>query len=60
MEKSNSYVIRSQRDYTLSFKINIIKEIELGELSITNACRNYSIQSISTVVNWLRKFGEFD
>lgn len=60
MKESNNYVKRSQRDYTLSFKINVVKEIELGELSITDACRNYGIQSRSTVVNWLRKFGKFD
>ncbi|WP_218620395.1 helix-turn-helix domain-containing protein [Flavobacterium sp. I3-2] len=60
MEESNNYVKRSQRDYTLSFKINVVKEIELGELSIPDACRNYGIQSRSTVVNWLRKFGKFD
>ena len=60
MEESNNYVKRSQRDYTLSFKINVVKEIELGELSIIDACRNYGIQSRSTVVNWLRKFGKFD
>lgn len=60
MEESNNYVKRSQRDYILSFKINVVKEIELGELSIPDACRNYGIQSRSTVVNWLRKFGKFD
>ena len=60
MEESNNYVKRSQRDYTLSFKINVVKEIELGELSVIDACRNYGIQSRSTVVNWLRKFGKFD
>lgn len=60
MEESNNYVKRSQRDYTLSFKINVVKEIELGKLSVIDACRNYGIQSRSTVVNWLRKFGKFD
>ena len=60
MEESNNYVKRSQRDYTLSFKINVVKEIELGELSVIDASRNYGIQSRSTVVNWLRKFGKFD
>ena len=60
MEESNNYLKRSQRDYTLSFKINVVKEIELGELSVIDACRNYGIQSRNTVVNWLRKFGKFD
>ncbi|WP_225542760.1 helix-turn-helix domain-containing protein [Empedobacter stercoris] len=44
----------------MSFKLNVVKEIESGELSITVACRKYAIQARSTVVSWLRKFGTFD
>lgn len=54
------YVKRSQRDYSMSFKLEIVKEIESGSLSTTRACRQYGIQSRSTVVNWLRKYGTFD
>lgn len=44
----------------MSFKLNVVKEIESGEVTTTGACRKYGIQSRSTVVNWLRKFGNFD
>src|SRR5690554_7395771 len=60
MEERSNYVKRTQRDYSMSFKLSVVKEIELGELSTTGACRKYGIQSRSTVVSWLRKFGTFD
>lgn len=60
MEKRSNYVKRTQRDYSMSFKLNVVKEIESGELTTTGACRKYGIQARSTVVNWLRKFGNFD
>lgn len=55
-----NYTKRSQRDYTLSFKLQVVQEIEQGRLSVTNACRMYGIQSYATVLNWLRKHGNFD
>lgn len=54
------YVKRTQKDYTMSFKLQIVQEIEHGSLSTHQACRKYGIQSRSTVVEWLRKFGNFD
>ena len=60
MEEHTNYVKRSQRDYSLSLKLQIVSEIERGSLSITQARKNYGIQSRSTVVQWLRKFGNFD
>ncbi len=62
MEKGEKsvYVKRSQRDYSMSFKLEVVREIESGELSTTGACRKYGIQGRSTVVNWLRKYGTFD
>ena len=59
MEKSN-YVKRSQRDYSMSFKLSVVNEIESGLLSVTEAKNKYGIQGRSTVVNWLRKYGTFD
>lgn len=62
MEKGEKsvYTKRSQKDYSMSFKLEIVREIESGELSTTNACRKYGIQARSTVVSWLRKYGTFD
>lgn len=56
----NEYVKRTQKDYSLSFKLHLVKEVESGELSTTAAQRKYAIQGRSTVVNWLRKYGTFD
>ena len=60
MEEHINYVKRTQRDYHLSLKLQIVRSIEHGELSTTEAQRRYGIQSRSTVMRWLRKFGNFD
>ena len=60
MKEERVYVKRTQRDYTLTFKLNVVKEIETGESSIVEVCRKYGIQAISTVSTWLRKYGTFD
>jgi transposase len=60
-EKSkNEYVRRSQKDYSLSFKLQVVLEIESGELSIRAARRKYGIQGGNTVTSWVRKYGTFD
>jgi len=54
------YVKRTQKDYSLSLKLQIVQLIEKGELSATQATEKYGIQCRKTVVNWLRKYGNFD
>jgi transposase len=51
---------RTQKDYSLSFKLQVVQEIESGELSIMGALHKYGIQSRSTLSNWKRKYGNFD
>ena len=58
--KESRYVKRTQKDYTMSFKLQIVQEIERGKLSTTEATKKYGIQCRKTVVQWLRKFGNFD
>lgn len=60
MSETRSYVKRTQRDYTLAMKLQVVEDIERGHLSVTSAARQYGIQSRSTVVRWLRKHGNFD
>ena len=55
-----NYVRRSQKDYSLSFKLQVVKEVESGELSATGARKKYGIQGSFTVINWIRKYGTFD
>jgi len=58
--KDNDYVKRTQKDYTLSFKLKVVEEVESGILNITQAANKYGIQSKSTVRDWLRKHGGLD
>lgn len=60
MKEISNYVKRTQRDYTLSFKLNVVREVESGELTSTQAQRKYVIQGDSTIRNWLKKYGNFD
>lgn len=53
-------VRRSQRDYTLPFKLQVIYEVEKGDLTYKEAQRKYGIQGRSTVLIWLRKHGTLD
>lgn len=54
------YVKRTQKDYSMSFKLQIVQEIEQGRISISQVKKDYAIQSRSTIVQWLQKFGNFD
>ncbi|MFM9403698.1 transposase [Myroides odoratimimus] len=57
---SISYVKRTQKDYTLNFKLQLVQEIERGELSLSAAKLKYGIQGDSTIRKWLQKYGNFD
>lgn len=50
---------RTQKDYSLSFKLQVVKEIELGHLTRVQAMDKYGIQSGSTIRAWLKKYGNF-
>lgn len=54
------YVKRTQQDYSMSFKLEVVNEIENGELTATQAVKRYGIQARSTVTTWMRKYGNFD
>lgn len=58
--QENRYVKRTQKDYSMSLKLQIVQEIETGHLSISVATKKYGIQCRKTVVEWLKKFGNFD
>jgi len=56
----NEYVKRTQKDYSMSFKLSVVSEIERGEISVTSAKKKYGVQGDRTISNWLRKYGTFD
>ena len=62
MKKKNDYqyVKRTQRDYTHAFKLQVVQEVEMGQLGIKAAQRKYGIQGDATVRTWLRKHGNLD
>jgi transposase-like protein len=57
---NSGYVKRTQKNYSLSFKLQVVDEIESGQLSRLNAHLKYGIQARSTITQWLRKYGTFD
>jgi transposase-like protein len=51
---------RTQKDYTLAFKLQVVEEVESGQLSQDAAQRKYGIQGNATILVWLRKHGRLD
>lgn len=58
--ENTGYVKRTQKDYSISFKLQVVEEIESGQLGRLDACHKYGIQARSTITQWLRKYGTFD
>lgn len=56
----NIGIKRTQRDYTLAFKLSVVEQVEHGELTYKEAQKRYGIQGRSTVLLWLRKHGHLD
>ncbi len=59
-KKEEQYVKRTQKDYSQAFKLQVVGQVERGELSTHQAKKKYGIQARSTVMQWLRKYGSFD
>lgn len=51
---------RTQKDYSLAFKLQVVNEVEKGLLTWKQSQRKYGIQGRSTVLVWLRKHGTLD
>jgi transposase-like protein len=61
MEKGKkSKTKRSQKDYSMAFKMAVISDVEKGILTYKQAQKQYGIQGRSTVLVWLRKHGNLD
>lgn len=56
----NVYIKRTQKDYSLAFKLQVVDEIEKGHLTYKQSQEKYGIQGRSTVLTWLRKHGNLD
>lgn len=51
---------RSQKDYSLAFKLMIVDEVEKGYINYREAQNKYGIQGHATVLKWLRKHGRLN
>jgi len=51
---------RTQKDYSIAFKLGVVAQVERGELTYKQAQDKYGIQGCSTVLIWLRKHGRLD
>lgn len=51
---------RTQRDYTMGFKLQVVAAVEKGDMTYKQAQKIYGIQGRSTVLTWLRKHGKMD
>lgn len=56
----NSISKRTQKDYSLAFKLAVVEQVEKGEMTYRQAQDRYGIQGRSTVLVWLRKHGRLD
>ena len=59
-EKVKSELKRTQRDYSLAFKLQVVDEVEKGHFTYRQSQVHYGIQGRSTVLKWLRKHGRLD
>jgi transposase-like protein len=57
---TTTYDKRIQKDYSLSFKHQIVQQIENREFTTTQAVKQYAIQARSIVTSWVRKYGNFE
>ncbi len=56
----SQYVKRTQRNYSYAFKMQVVREVEIGRPGLNAAQRKYGIQGNATVKSWLLKYGSLD
>lgn len=61
MEKTETkYVKRTQKDYSMSFKLSVVQEYETTKISLGALKRKYGVQGDATIRHWIEKYGNFD
>ena len=56
--KKNNYEQKVVKRYSSAFKLKVVKEIESGKLSISQANEIYDIGGAHTVSRWIKNFGK--
>lgn len=59
-DTTTTRVKRTQKDYNMAFKLAVVSRVEQGEMTYKQAQTVYGIQGRSTVLVWLRKYGNLD
>lgn len=59
-EQPKEKLKRTQKDYSLAFKLQVVDEVEKGLITYIQSQRKYGIQGKSTVLKWLRKHGQLN
>jgi transposase-like protein len=57
---NSKHLKRTQRDYSLAFKLQVVNDVEKGLFTWKQSQVKYGIQGRSTVLVWLRKHGTLD
>lgn len=60
IKELSAKIKRTQKDYSLAFKLQVVNEVEKGFLTYRQAQSKYGIQGRSTVLKWLRKHGQLN
>lgn len=57
-QMNQGYSKRKQNDYSVDFKIMVVRDFENGFLTGAEIARKYGIQSHSTVTRWVNEYGQ--
>ena len=57
---TRDFTRKTQNDYSLAFKLQVVDEVEKGLLTYKQSQKKYGIQGKCTVLVWLRKHGRLD
>lgn len=56
----DQFVKRTQKDYSLTFKLNIVREYEEHNCTLASLQHKYGIQGSHTLKRWIEKYGNLD
>ncbi|NQY01477.1 MAG: transposase [Flavobacteriaceae bacterium] len=51
--------IRQVRRFSVELRKHVVKEIESGNLTVSQACREYGIKSNKSVYEWIHKYSRY-
>jgi len=55
--EKKQYVKRTEKEYSMSFTLQLFQEIEKAQFTVPEAAKKYRIQNRTTIVKWPKKLG---